>query len=202
MRTRILLIRHASTDTHGRLCGSFDVPLSEAGRGQVETLVRGPVGRPVPDVLVSSTLRRARDVATALGHAWMLESHPAEWAREIHCGDVEGMPLDEVQRRFPDLWARNQAQNDDRFAWPGGESYAGFRTRIMEGLRATVDMHRRRRLAIVTHAGVISQVLGVIRRRPAAVWEPDRPQPLTATEIAWRNGAPTDVLNYNDPEWY
>ena len=202
MVTRILLIRHASADTRARLCGSFDVPLSQAGRDQLETLVRRPPSRPAPDALVTSTLRRARDVAAALERAWTLESQPAEWAREIHCGEVEGMPLEDVQRRFPELWARNEAQEDDTFAWPGGEGYGHFRARIMEGLRATVETHPGGRVAIVTHAGVISQLLGVIRGRPAAVWEPDRPQPLTATEIAWRNGAPSAVLTYNDPHWY
>ena len=149
------------------MCGSFDVPLSEAGRDQLEALVRGPASRPAPAALVTTrTLRRAHDVAAVLGRAWTLEPQPAEWVREIHCGEVEGMPLEDVQHRFPELWARNEAQNDDTFAWPGGESYGDYRTRVIEGLRATV----------------------VIRGRPAAVWEPDRPQLLTATKITWHNG--------------
>lgn len=202
MVTRILLIRHASTDTRARLCGSFDVPLSQAGRDQLEALVRRPASRPAPDALVTSTLRRARDVAAALERAWTLESQPAEWAREIHCGEVEGMPLEDVQRRFPELWARNEAEEDDTFAWPGGENYAQFRTRIMDGLKAAVEAHSGGRVVIVTHAGVISQVLGVIRSRPASAWGLDRPHPLTATEITWHNGAPSTVLSYNDPDWY
>jgi broad specificity phosphatase PhoE len=39
MSTRIILIRHAATDTDGRLCGSLDVPLSMEGRRQVRALV-------------------------------------------------------------------------------------------------------------------------------------------------------------------
>lgn len=202
MVTRILLIRHAPTETGGRLCGSFDLPLSQGGREALQTLVRRSAVRPAPDALFTSPLRRARDVAAALGRAWMLEPRPAAWAREIHCGELEGLPLDDVRRRFPELWARNEAQADDAFAWPGGERYDDFRARIIEGLRAVVDMHPGGRLAVVTHAGVISQVLGVIRSRPAAAWAPDRPQPLTATEISWHNGAPGTVLSYNDPHWY
>jgi broad specificity phosphatase PhoE len=197
----MLLIRHAATDPRGRLCGSFDVPLSAVGRAELDMLVRRPT-RPAPDVLLTSTLRRARDVAAALGRAWMREPQPAEWAREIHCGEVEGMALEDIQRRLPELWARNDAQNDDTFAWPGGESYGDFRRRIMAGLRATAEAHHGGRVAIVTHAGVISQVLGVIRSRRAAAWKPDRPLPLTATAIAWHDGAPNAVLTYNDPDWY
>jgi broad specificity phosphatase PhoE len=202
MGTRILLIRHASTDSRGRLCGSFDVPLSRRGREELQTLIRQPMARPAPDALFTSTLRRAGDVAAELARAWMLEPEPAAWAREIHCGEVEGMLLEHVQRQFPDFWVRNEAQLDDAFAWPGGESYGEFRARIIEGLRATVEAYPGGRVAVVTHAGVISQVLGIVRSRPAAVWEPDRPQPLTATEIAWHNGAPSTVLTYDDPDWF
>jgi broad specificity phosphatase PhoE len=200
--TRILLIRHASTDPRGRMCGSFEVPLSQRGRAELQALIQQPTARPIPDALFTSTLCRALDVAAALARAWMLEPEPAAWAREIHCGETEGMLLEDVQRQFPELWARNEAQDDDAFAWPQGESYRDFRARIVEGLRATVEAHSAGRLAIVTHAGVISQLLGIIRGRPAAVWELDRPQPLTATEITWRDGAPRSVLSYNDPDWY
>jgi alpha-ribazole phosphatase/probable phosphoglycerate mutase len=132
----------------------------------------------------------------------MLVIQPAEWAREIHCGQVEGMFLDDVQRRYPDVWSRNMAQTDDAFAWPGGESYREFRVRIIEGLRAAVAPHQGGRVTIVTHAGVISQVLGVMSGRPAAVWERDRPDPLTATEIGWQDGGPRAVLSYNERAWW
>jgi broad specificity phosphatase PhoE len=199
---RIVLVRHASTDTDGRLCGWFDVPLSPAGEVQLTELVARVRTQAPPDALFTSTLRRAADVAAALGRAWALAPQPAAWAREIGCGEVEGLPLADVQRRFPELWAWNEAQMDDTFAWPGGESYAGFRARILEGLRTTVERHPGGRVLIVTHAGVISQILGVIRGRRAAAWAPDRPQPLTATEITWHDGAPRTVLRYDDPAWW
>lgn len=202
MPTRILLIRHASTDPKNRLCGWFDVPLSPAGAAELDALLRHPATRPAPDALFTSTLRRARHVAAALGRAWGIDPRPAHWAREIHCGVLEGMPLADVQRRFPDLWAGNEAQRDSTFAWPGGESYTAFRARIMDGLKASVDAQPGGRVAVVTHAGVISQILGVVRHRPAAAWEPDRPRPLTATEIIWENGAPNAVVSYDNPAWY
>ncbi len=198
----MLLIRHAPTDTGGRLCGSFDVPLSPEGRAQVDAIRRGLARRTAADVLLTSTLRRATHVADALGRVWGLRPKPAEWAREIHCGAAEGMPLDQLQREFPDLWARNEAQVDDTFAWPGGETYTAFRSRILEGLESAAATFPGCRVAVVTHAGVISQVLGVARGRPACAWAPDRPHPLTATEIIWGNGAPGAILTYNDPHWY
>jgi broad specificity phosphatase PhoE len=64
---QIMLIRHASTDTDGRLCGSFDVPLSRTGEVQLRKLVARVPKQAAPDVLFTSTLRRARQVAAVLG---------------------------------------------------------------------------------------------------------------------------------------
>ena len=202
MTTRLILIRHGPTDAGSRLCGWFDVPLTSRGLAQVRAVLRSPPRRAAPDALYTSTLSRASDVAAALGRVWSLEPRAAEWAREIHCGDLEGMPFDRLKSRFPETWARNRAQNDDAFAWPGGETYAQFRARVLGGLAAVAAAHAGGRVAVVTHAGVISQVLGVVRRRRAAVWAVDRPDFFTATEVAWEQGTPAAVLTYNDPDWY
>ena len=112
------------------------------------------------------------------------------------------MPLGRVQREFPDLWTRNQAQVEDAFAWPGGETYAQFRARVVAGLAEAAATHPSGRVVVVTHAGVISQALGVVKGRPACVWAPDRPRPLTATEVVWAEGAPREVLSFNNQDWY
>ena len=136
-----MLIRHAPTDTAGRLCGTLDLPLTAAGRAQlIETIDRRPISK-VPAALYTSPLTRAREVADALGRAWNLDPRLAPWAREIECGAVEGMPLDRLRRQYPDLWARNEAQDDETFAWPGGESYGAFRARVLSGLTAIAGGH-------------------------------------------------------------
>jgi broad specificity phosphatase PhoE len=112
------------------------------------------------------------------------------------------MPAEQLQRDYPQLWSRNTAQVDDAFAWPGGESYARFRARVIDGVAGAAIACPGGRVVVITHAGVISQVLGVIKGRPACVWGPDRPLPLTATEVLWENGAPRAVLSFSDPGWY
>ena len=81
-----------------------------------------------------------------------------------------------------------------------GESYTDFRSRILRGLRAAASAYGGQRIVIVTHAGVISQVLGVIRSRAASVWSADRPDPLTATEIIWKDDSPSTLLTYSVPD--
>ena len=53
------------------------------------------------------------DVAAAFGRVWAMPPQAAEWAREIHCGDLEGRPLDQMRRELPEIWAPNEAQADD-----------------------------------------------------------------------------------------
>lgn len=111
-----MLIRHAATDTGGRLCGSLDLPLSLDGRRQVQALIIRRAIRAAPDALFSSPLIRARGVAVVLAQRWLLELHMANWAREIHCGFLEGKPLARIRRECADVWHHIEAQNDDTFA--------------------------------------------------------------------------------------
>ena len=95
--------------------------------------------------------------------------------REIYCGRLEGVPLVEVQRRYPFLWQANLRQADDDFHWPGGESYRDFRRRALRAVGAIAAAHPGELVMIVTHAGVIAQVLGALNGIRAARWEPFRP---------------------------
>jgi broad specificity phosphatase PhoE len=200
--SRLLLIRHAHVDADGRLCGRFEARLSASGRQQLDALRSAGRRQPAPAALYTSPLARARDVAAVLGELWGLSPGELDAASEIDCGTLDGMRLDDVRRDFPHHWHLNQAQVDSGFAWPGGESYARFRARVLAAFTEIAACHPGQRVAVVTHAGVISQVLGRIRGRPAAVWDRDRPDPLSATEVVWSNGSPLDVLRFNDPDWY
>jgi alpha-ribazole phosphatase/probable phosphoglycerate mutase len=109
--------------------------------------------------------------------------------REIHCGRLEGVPLAEVQQRYPILWRANLRQIDDGFQWPGGESYRDFRQRVLHAVSTIAARHRGERVIIVTHAGVISQVLGALNGVRAACWEAFRPHNASLTIVQWADGA-------------
>ena len=198
---RILLIHHAAVDPAGRMYGGFDAPLSAAGRAALEALrARTPVN-PAPAALYTSTLTRAREVAALLGRAWRLEPRYASALGDMHCGRVEGMRIADVRRVYPAAWARYEAQVDDHFRWPDGETYRAFRARILACLSSIAAKHRGERVAVVTHAGLVSQVLGALKQRPPAAWQADRPDPLSGTEVTWNGVGPLDLLRYNEAEW-
>ena len=105
------------------------------------------------------------------------------------------MPLREVQRRFPDLWEANLRQDDPKFRWPGGESYIAFRRRCIDTLHRIVTAHRGGSVALITHAGVISQVIGFLFGTGPAEWERFRAGNTAVTELVWESG---DLLFFND----
>jgi alpha-ribazole phosphatase/probable phosphoglycerate mutase len=106
------------------------------------------------------------------------------------------MPLEEVRRKYPGLWASNLRQSDEHFRWPGGESYHEFRERCLRAVAGLAARHRGR-IGVVTHAGVISQTLGALAGRSPAQWGPFRPGHTGITEIEWTTSG-ARVLRYDD----
>lgn len=185
--TDLVLIRHAQAamtggDPEPVMCGWLDLPLTAIGEQQALALEH----RVAAHVVYSSPLRRARDTARhcAEGAEICLEAG----LREIGCGRLEGMPLRTVARDYPEDWARNAAQTDDDFRWPGGESYAELRDRVLSAIAAIAARHPGARVAIVTHAGVITQLLGHIADERPARWSAYQVGNASLTEVAWGDG--------------
>jgi broad specificity phosphatase PhoE len=104
------------------------------------------------------------------------------------------MVLREVRQRFPALWQANARQDDDDFRWPGGESYREFRRRCLSAVIKLTAAHSGGSVALVTHAGFITQVVGSIRGDRPACWDRHRTGNTALTEIRWTNGSGTVMV--------
>ena len=183
------MIRHAASDTtlNGQklLCGSYDAPLSIAGRAQVERL-SARLASDEASALYSSPLRRAIGTAAAAPPTLQAYMRVLRSLAEVDCGILDGLAIESVRRDYAAVWAENEAQSNDEFRWPGGESYRGFRSRVMRAVRAIARKHSGERVLLITHAGVINQVLGTIAGQSAARWENFRPRNAAITEVIWK----------------
>lgn len=157
--TRVLLVRHAETawNRERRWQGQLDIPLSRDGilqaRRIAEELRRQ---REHPAALYSSDLSRAVDTARAIGAVLGLEpSLDPEW-REMDLGRWAGLTREEIQRSFPDEWARIAAGAD--LPRGGGESFGAFSRRVVGALQKLTEAHPQSDVLVVTHAGVIRAV--------------------------------------------
>jgi alpha-ribazole phosphatase len=157
--TRLLLVRHADTDVsmQGRCFGRLDVGLSGEGRRQASEL--GAVLRGVPLAAVgSSPLVRALVTAEAIARPHGLRPLALDALREIDFGELEGLTYDEIRAERPDLY-QEWMESPATVRFPGGESLAYLRARVLPAVSEIVKRHRGEVVAVVAHGGVVRVVL-------------------------------------------
>lgn len=156
----LLLIRHAesSWNAAGRWQGHGDPPLSDRGVAQANGLVR-ELAREGIDVLVTSDLRRAAETAAILAEARGLHPELNPRLRELDIGDWEGLTRDQIERTAGDALRRFDT-GDFEVRPGGGENLRELEQRAFSVATELVDAHPGRRLAVITHLGVIRALLG------------------------------------------
>jgi broad specificity phosphatase PhoE len=197
----LIFVRHAaiecSRNGSSLLCGRYDAPLSREGCRQVDCLRQRLAAEPHFETMYVSPLRRALQTAEAAPPYLLCCSRILKSLAEIDCGRVDGVPIDDVRQRYPELWIENEAQASADFSWPGGESYRRFRKRVLRAVNVIARTHFGKRVLIVTHAGVINQVLGSISGQSAGYWEHPRPRNASLTQVVWCNSRGT-VERFDD----
>ena len=157
--TRLLLVRHAETDpaVRGRCYGRLDVDLSAEGRRQAGELAAGLAELQLAAVY-SSPLSRALETARAIAVARGLEPVADDALREIDFGELEGLTYEEIEAERPEVF-RAWMERPTSVRFPGGESFADLRARVLGAVGAIRDRHAGEVAAVVAHGGVIRVVL-------------------------------------------
>ncbi len=158
MSTELLFIRHGETDWNRQLRfqGQIDVPLNATGQAQARQLAER-LSAERYDGFFTSDLARARETAAPLAAAWRREPVAVTALREQSFGVLEGLTVTEVKAQHAGLWQR-WLEHDADFALPRGESLRQFHTRVMTAVRELAAEAPSRRLAVVTHGGVLDML--------------------------------------------
>jgi broad specificity phosphatase PhoE len=159
----LLLIRHAEStwNAERRWQGHGDPPLSDRGRAQASALAQELAHEPI-DVIFSSDLCRAVETAAIVGETHDLCPELNPRLRELDIGKWEGLTRDEIERTSGDALRCFDAGNLD--VRPGaGENLRELEQRAHSIVNELVGAHPGRRLAVVTHLGVIRALLGAFR---------------------------------------
>jgi alpha-ribazole phosphatase/probable phosphoglycerate mutase len=166
--TRLVVVRHAEPDEsmRGRCYGRLDVGLSPRGVEQSAALARKLDGHPL-DAIYSSPALRTVDTARPLGTARKLPVIADVRLRELDFGAVEGLTWDEIRAREPALY-ENWMQRPTEVTFPGGESFAGLRARVIECALELEARHAGRTVALVIHGGPARVLLADALGLPAA----------------------------------
>lgn len=170
--TSLYLIRHGQTDWNiqGRYQGQADVPLNEAGRAQARALAEALEGEGI-GAIYSSDLARAHDTASELGERIGVPVVVDRRLREVSQGEWEGRLANEIERLYPDVWARRRDKPLE-VPPPGGETVAQVRERILEAVNEILKRHPDDKVALVSHGLALAVILGHHRQLPIEqVWD-------------------------------
>lgn len=204
--TNLYLIRHGEAVSNvepivGGMRG--DSGLTPLGMSQAERLRdRLAATREIAaDVLIASTLPRARQTAEIIAPALGL---PIVWdndVQEMRPGDADGMNVDEYRATFgePDF-----ARDPFRPLAPGGEGWSQFMLRVGAALHRITTDHAGKTIVIVCHGGIVDGSfvyffgLSSLARPPVAFLTHNTA--ITHWARPTRNGAPRRwrLVAYND----
>ena len=156
--TQLYLIRHgqAYCNVDNVLAGmKSDTGLTPFGVRQAERLRDrlAATGEIAADVLIASTLPRARQTAEILAPVWGLPILPDDDVQELRVGEVDGMTWDEYVTQFgppPDF---RQAPFQPIFK--GGETWGEFVLRVGRTLYRIAQEYEGKTVVVVCHGGVI-----------------------------------------------
>jgi probable phosphoglycerate mutase len=164
MTTRLFLVRHGATvlTAEDAFAGETDVALSDIGRGQASRLAERLAGESLA-AFYASPLSRTMETASILAAPHRLAVTPAPGLREISHGRWEGKRRSEVERLFPDEYARWE-RDPYSFAPAGGENGLAVTARALPALLGIVEAHPESQVAVVSHKAtirlLISSLLG------------------------------------------
>jgi probable phosphoglycerate mutase len=151
--TNLYLIRHGEAlgavhDLIGNTAlSSFGILQAERLRDRLAA-----TGEIAADVLISSTLKRARQTAEIIAPALGLPILFDDEVQELRDGAAEGMHVEEYRATFGEV---NFRETPFRQVAPDGENWGQFVLRVTTALDRIIRQHEGKTIVIVCHGGVI-----------------------------------------------
>lgn len=155
MNTTVLLVRHGQTNSNitGFYMGWSDEDLNEVGYTQARRLSSRLARLPIASVY-TSPLRRTYTTATILTKPHNLKPKVLDELIEIQFGDWQGLHIDDIQQKWPELWQQSRTDPSE-MTMPNGESFLQVTERAIRAFEKIVQDNQGKQVAIVTHDVVI-----------------------------------------------
>ncbi|WED24586.1 histidine phosphatase family protein [Vibrio sp. JC009] len=160
--TRIDLLRHGLPEGDDCFRGHADFLLTEKGFAQMYASVGENADY---DLVVTSPLKRCRKFANEYAAKNGIQVVEEPDFMELDFGDWDGMSKQEVweydQKALSDFWSK---------PWetvpPNGESLEDYEVRVLRAWSGMLDVYKGRKILLVTHGGVIKQMIRVLLDMP------------------------------------
>ena len=164
MTTNILLVRHGQTKSNvtGFYMGWSNEDLNGVGYTQARRLSSRLASLPVASVY-TSPLRRTYTTAAILSKAHKVDLEVLDDIIEIQLGDWQGLHMDEIKRRWPELWQQSRIDPSE-VTMPNGESFCQVTERAVRAFETVVKANQDRLIAIVTHDVIVRVLVAHVLR--------------------------------------
>jgi 2,3-bisphosphoglycerate-dependent phosphoglycerate mutase len=161
----ILLIRHGESE--GDILqvheGRADLLLTDHGRRQAKEMAKVVKEKYMPEVIWASTLKRARETAEILSRETGISVIEDDGLREFNNGVLAGLPYAEAKLRYPEPEGGRKPHEPVE----EGESELEFCFRAQTVFsKILAESAGRKRIAIVSHGGMISNLLRAFLNLP------------------------------------
>ena len=199
----ILLVRHGETpwNQDGRYQGRTDIPLADTGLRQVQKLSERLAGLAITRAVASPLKRAFRTAEIIVGtRALPIATEPR--FLEICHGEWEGCLAEDLQAKYPEMFAKYRAGPPADFpAGPGGESFGQVLARAWAGFEAaTTGLTDADTLLVVAHDAVNRVILCNVLGLPLArIWA-FRQAPASLNVLAGPSVDRLQVVRLNDAE--
>jgi len=185
---RLFLLRHGRTqwNKEGIFRGRADIPLDEIGKKEAELLGKRLKDVPIKAIF-SSPLKRAQETASIIASFTKSPVFVREELIDISFGSWEGLSVEEVKFRFPDLYEK-WLNAPHELSFPQGESLKVVEERAFSLIEDLKSNHQKDTIALVTHRVVlkvlISKLLGLHLKD---FWRIEQGT-SALNEFEWKNG--------------
>lgn len=155
MTTTVLLARHGQTESNvtGFFMGWSDEDINDLGYTQAHSLSSRLAGMPISSVY-TSPLKRAHNTALILAKPHTLDLKVLDDLIEIQLGDWQGLHMDEISQKWPELWKQSRIDPSE-VTMPNGESFQQVTERAARAFEMIVADNQDKQVAMVTHDVVI-----------------------------------------------
>ncbi len=155
MTTTLILVRHGQTrsNTTGYYMGWSDEDLDDVGHSQVQRLSSRLANLPIASIY-SSPLQRTRTTAAIIAKPHRLDVEFSDDLIELRLGDWQGLHMDEIIQRWPELWRQSRIDPSD-VTMPNGESFQQVTDRAIRIFKKVLAANQGKQVIMVTHDIVV-----------------------------------------------
>lgn len=197
MTTTLILVRHGQTrsNTTGYHMGWSDEDLDDIGHSQVQSLSSRLANLPIASIY-SSPLQRTRTTAAIVAKPHRLDVEFSDDLIELQLGDWQGLYMDEIRQRWPELWRQSRIDPSD-VTMPNGESFQQVTERAIRIFEKVLAANQGKQVIMVTHDIVVKVLVAHVLGTSNSIYRRFDINNASLTVVRVINGNPR-LITLND----